>query len=73
MWVGIQPLDFSDGIADDIDHRDLFVHEAVHERRIGAVFQQAAYEIGQQILVLTDRCIHSDSRKIGDLPRRFCV
>jgi hypothetical protein len=46
-----------DGIADDLGGRRLGIRDAIHKRGVGAVLQQTAHEIGQQVFVLSDRCI----------------
>src|SRR5450830_1019132 len=47
-WIGHQLLD-----------RDGLVGNAVDERGVGAVFQQATYQVGQQGFVGADRCVHA--------------
>ena len=37
--------------------RDIFVHDLVHERRVGTIFQQTPDKIGQQIAVCANWCI----------------
>ncbi len=49
--------DLFDRIGNDIFRIDLFIEQGVDERRIGAIFQQAAHQIGQQVLMSTDRGI----------------
>ncbi len=50
-------LDDVDGIGDQLIDRDIRIGDAVDEGGIGAVFQQAADEIGQQRLMRADRRI----------------
>ncbi len=49
-------------VADDLRHRRLVVGEPVDERGIGAVLEQPAHEIGQQILVAADRGVDAAGR-----------
>ena len=44
--------------------RHILIHDLVHERRIGAVFQQAAHQIGQQIAMCPDRRIDAAARPL---------
>ena len=43
------------GIGDEVADRNVFVDDAVDERGVRAVFEQAAHEIRQQIFVRADR------------------
>ena len=52
-----ESLKLGDGIADQIVERHLFVGDAVDEGRIGAVLEQPADEVGEQLLVAADRRI----------------
>ena len=40
-------------------NRGFRVHQLVHKRTVGAVFQQAPYQVGQQILMATYRRINA--------------
>jgi hypothetical protein len=44
-----------DGIGDDLVQRRLLIDDAVDEGGVGAVLQQAAHQIGEQILMAADR------------------
>ncbi len=44
-------------VANDLRHRRLVIGEPVDEGRVGAVLEQPAHQIGQQILVAADRGI----------------
>ena len=48
-----------DRVADQFVDGNAFVGDAVDEAGVRAVFQQAAHEVGQQVLVRTDRCVHA--------------
>ena len=73
MRERLQALEFRDGIADDLRHRHLFIHEAIHERGVGTVLQKTPHQICQQILVFTDRGIYPHPWKVGDVARRFRI
>ena len=53
---GIAP-DLGDRIGNDFIDRRCGILNPVDERRVGAVFKQAADQIGKQVFMLTDRCI----------------
>ena len=48
-----------DRVADQFVDGNAFVGDAVDEAGVGAVFQQAAHQVGQQVFVRTDRCVHA--------------
>ncbi|ESS37073.1 Flagellar hook-length control protein FliK [Burkholderia cenocepacia KC-01] len=48
-----------DRIGDQFLHGHGLVRNAVHERRVRAVFQQTAHEVREQRLVRADRCVHA--------------
>ena len=50
---------FINRIGHQILDRDVFVSDAVHERGIRAVFQQASHQIREQRFMRADRCIHA--------------
>ncbi len=50
-----QPGQAGDRIGDDLVDRLPLVDDAVDERSVGAVFEQAAHQIGEQFLVAADR------------------
>ena len=52
-------------IGDDGIFRHRGIDQAMHEAGIGAVLQQAAHQIGEQILVRAHRCI--DTQRTGDV------
>ena len=49
-------------IGDERVDRRLGVREAVHERRVRAVLEQAAHEIRQQVLLPADGGIHTAAK-----------
>ena len=57
MRFRVHGFDLIHGIGDDGGDRRFVVGEAIDERRVGAVLEQAAHEIGKQILVRADRRI----------------
>ncbi len=73
MRIGFQALDLGDRIANDLGHRHLLVHEAIHERGIRAVLEQSPHQVRQQVLVLAHGRVHADSRKFSDLARRLGI
>ena len=54
-----QPIDLRDRIRDDGCRRQPRIDHAIHEGRIGAIFEQAPHQIRQQILVRPDRCVYA--------------
>ncbi len=44
-------------VGDDLVDRRALVDDAVDERGVGAVFEKAAHEIGEQIFVTADRSV----------------
>ncbi|MFO1169649.1 MAG: hypothetical protein U1E49_01620 [Hyphomicrobiaceae bacterium] len=62
MRFGIVRLRLLDRIADDLGDGELVVGQAIDERRVGAVLEQTADEIGEQILVLADGGIDAGRR-----------
>ncbi|CAE6942809.1 hypothetical protein R69927_07777 [Paraburkholderia domus] len=50
---------FLDRVGDQVLDRDAFVGNAIHERRVRAVFQQAAHEVREQRFMRADRRIHA--------------
>ncbi len=57
MRLAVELAQPRDRIGDDLVERRLLVDDAVDEGGVGAVLEQAAHEIGQQILVAADRGI----------------
>ena len=53
---------------DDLDHRNLFIHEAIDERGVRTIFEKATHQVGEQILVFSNRSVHAYPREICDLP-----
>ena len=54
-----QRVHFGDRIADDVGDGRLLIDDAIDERRVGAVLQQAAHQVRQQVFVRADRRIHA--------------
>ncbi len=73
MGIRVQAFEFRDGIADDLDYRNLLIHEAIDERGVGAILEKAPHEVGEQILVFSNRRIHAHPREIRDLPGGLCI
>ena len=46
-------------IGDEVADRCVLIDDAIHERRVRAVFEQAAHEVRQQVFVAADRRIHA--------------
>ena len=63
----------ADRIGRDTLGRELLVQNAIDEGGIGAIFQQAPNQVGEQILVGTHRSIDAQRRKILVLPRRRTI
>ena len=55
--MAAQRGDFLDRIGDDVGDRRFVIGEAIDEGGVGAVFEQPAHQVGQQILVAADRRI----------------
>ena len=58
MSDAFECIDFSDRIGHHFLGRQARIDDAIDERGVGAVFEQAAHEIRQQIFVRTDRRVH---------------
>ena len=69
MRPGAGGLDRSDGIDDDALHRRLLVEQGVDERGVGAVLQQAADEVGQQVLVAAHGGVDAQGKRAVALVR----
>jgi len=52
---GINILHLFDRVYDQIADRDVFVPDAVDERRVGPIFEQTANEVGEQSLMGSNR------------------
>ncbi|MNM75882.1 hypothetical protein D3C81_876830 [compost metagenome] len=52
---GLELAQLGDRVLDQGVHRHTRVHQLVHEGGVGAVFQQAAHQVRQQVLVGADR------------------
>ncbi len=46
-------------------HRNVLIHDIVDEGAVGAVFQQPAHQVGEQVGVHTDRGIHPAGHLFG--------
>ncbi len=57
MRCSVRGLRPRDGIGDELGDIDCRIDDAIDERRVGAVFEQAAHEVGEQRFVRPDRCI----------------
>ena len=60
-WMQVDAL-FGDGVERALNQAvdaDVFVNDLVHERRVRTVFQQAAYQVGEQGFMRTDRSVHA--------------
>ena len=67
LRLGVERGEFGDRIADQRVDRHVVVGDAVDERRIGAVFEQAADEVGEQFLVAADRRVDPHrGRRVAD-------
>ncbi len=71
MRLGREPGQASRRIGDDLVDRLPLVDDAVDEGAVGAVLEQAADEIGQQILMAADRGI-DPARPIGRSGPTIC-
>ena len=60
----LQRLEIRDRIADQIIETDILVGNAVHEGGIGAIFEKAAHEIGEQLLVASDRGVDAHRSRL---------
>ena len=58
----LQRLQLGDRVADQLVDRHLLVGYSVDEARIGAVLEEPADEIGEQLLVAADRRVNSNWR-----------
>jgi hypothetical protein len=56
MWLAAE-LTRSQSDPRSVFNRTRFIDDLIHERRVGAVFQQAAHQVGEQRLMRTNRCI----------------
>ena len=67
MRLHRQAREPGDRIGDDLVDRRLVVDDAVHKRGVGAVFEKAPHQIGEQILVAADRSVDATraGRKVG--------
>ena len=62
LRLGSSAASSATGIAHQLVDRHLLVGDAVDEARIGAVLEQAADEIGEQLLVAADRRVDPHRR-----------
>src|SRR5665213_2002331 len=69
MSVRLQALELRDRITDDLGYRNLFIHEAIDERGVRAILEKTPYQVGEQVLVFSNRSIHAHAGEIRDLPR----
>ena len=53
-----------DGIARDLVDRHTLVHDLVHERAVSAVLQQAADEIGEQVVMRAHRRVDAAAEPV---------
>ena len=69
LRLGSSAVELGDRIADQLVDRHLLVGDAVDEAGIGAVLEQAADEIGEQLLVAADRRVDANRRlRVADVP-----
>lgn len=54
-FIGVHLFHHRHRVGDEVVQRNRLVRNAVHERGVGAVFQQTAHEVSQQRFVRTDR------------------
>ena len=66
-FIGVHPFHHRHRIGDEVVQRNRLVRNAVHERGVGAVFQQTAHQISQQCFVRTDRRV--DAARAVELAR----
>ena len=57
--IARQPFQAGKGVGRHLVHRHALIKEGMHEGGVGTVFQQAAHQIGQQILMAADRRINA--------------
>ncbi len=57
-------IQHGNGIAHDLLHGNLGIEKLVHERGVGAVLEQPAHEVGQQVLVGSDRSVDPHRWKV---------
>ena len=71
MRTARRALDVRDRVADHLLDRQRLVDDAIHERGIRAVLEQAAHEVRQQLLVRADRRIDAARQcaagRVGEL------
>ena len=48
-------------VRDDVLDVDVLVNYSIHKRGIGAIFQQASHQVGEQVLVFADRRVDAAS------------
>jgi len=60
--IGLKRGDLLKRVRNDIVDGKIGVDELVHERGVGAVLEEAAHEIGQQLLVAADRRVDARAR-----------
>ena len=65
MTQAVERAQLDEGIGDHLVERDALVHEAIHERGVGAILEQPPDKIGEQIRVWTDRRIDTHARELG--------
>ena len=73
MGGGLKTLQLGNGIADNVSYRHLLIHKAVHERSIGAIFEQPPDQIRKQILVFAHGGIHPHRGEGRELTRGLRV
>ena len=73
MTQAVERAQLVERIGDYVVERDALVHEAIHERGVGAVLEQPPDEVRQQVRVRTDRRIDTHARELGQLPSGLVV
>ena len=59
MRNGLEACHLLHRISDDIANRRFVIGQAIDEGRVGAIFEQAANQIGKQVFVAADRRINT--------------
>ncbi len=71
VWPAAGGLDVRDRVADHALDRQRFVDDAVHERGVRAVLEQAPHEVRQELLVRADGRVNAAgqgaARRVGEL------
>ena len=73
MGLGAVSRYRADWIHDDLSRRHLFIEESVDERGIGAVLQQAAHEVSEELLVGADWRVHAHRRQVVEASLRLVI